>query len=563
MRRLPVASGLLLLSLVTAACTGAPPPEPAPDLVLVNARVWTGDAATPEAEALAVRDGRIVAVGRSADIAAMAGEATRRLDAGGRRVVPGFNDAHWHLPTSRTAELFDSGSEQEVVSRLQAFAATLGPDEWITGRGWGPSDFPNLAPHRRALDAAFPDRPVVLTDRDGHMVLVNGAALTRAGVTRDTADPPNGRIGREPSGELTGLLQEAASRLVRSAMPPVSADQVYQSLREQMRKAASYGITSLQVASGSAASGVEFQAYERALREQTVDVRLRLAVPFRKEATAADLAGYVALRDSHAGQLVRFGIAKGLIDGTVDGYTAAMLEPYADRDDRGLPMFTDDELKSTVAAYDRAGLQVQLHAIGDRAIRMALDAYAHAAQVNGTSGRRHRIEHVEVPTLDDLPRFKALGVIASTQALFASPDAITMTSYVPKLGPDRASRSNAFRLFDEAGAVQAFGSDHPVFPMEVMRGIHAAVTRQLPDGTPAAGFYPEHRISVEAAVRHFTADAAYASFEEAEKGVLSVGRVADLVVLSDDIFTMPADRLHAVTAHTTLMGGRVTWQAPQ
>jgi len=330
-----------------------------------------------------------------------------------------------------------------------------------------------------------------------------------------------------------------------------------------MRKAASYGITSLQVASGSAASGVEFEAYERALREQTVDVRLRLAVPFRKDATPADLASYVALRESHAGQLVQFGIAKGLIDGTVDGYTAAMLEPYADRDDRGLPMFTDDELKATVAAYDKAGLQVQLHAIGDRAIRMALDAYAHAAQVNGTSGRRHRVEHVEVPALDDLPRFKALGVIASTQALFASPDAITLTSYVPKLGPARASRSNAFRLFDHAGAVQAFGSDHPVFPMEVMRGIHAAVTRQLPDGTPEAGFYPEHRISVDAAVRHFTADAAYASFDEADKGVLSVGRVADFVVLSDDIFTMPAEQLYRVTAHVTVMNGRVTWQAPQ
>ncbi|MBM3782097.1 MAG: amidohydrolase [Acidobacteria bacterium] len=562
MRRLRAATGLLILPMLMAACAGTPTP-PVPDLVVLHARIWTGDGTTPEAEALAVREGRIIAVGRSSGIAAMAGEATRRLDAGGRRVVPGFNDAHWHLPTSRTAELIDSGSEQEIVSRLQAFAATLGPDDWVTGRGWGPSDFPGQVPHRRALDAAFPDRPVVLTDRDGHMVLANQVALQRGGVTRETPDPPNGRIGHDASGELTGLLQEAASRLVRSQMPPVSADQVYQSLREQMRKAASYGITSLQVASGSAASGVEFEAYERALREQTVDVRLRLAVPFRKDATEADLASYVALRESHAGQLVRFGIAKGLIDGTVDGYTAAMLEPYADRDDRGLPMFTDDELQAAVAAYDRAGLQVQLHAIGDRAIRMALDAYAHAAQVNGTSGRRHRVEHVEVPALDDLPRFKALGVIASTQALFASPDAITLTSYVPKLGPARASRSNAFRLFDDAGAVQAFGSDHPVFPMEVMRGIHAAVTRQLPDGTPAVGFYPEHRISVEAAVRHFTADAAYASFEEAEKGVLSVGRVADLVVLSDDIFTMPVARLHAVTAHTTVMHGRVTWQAPQ
>jgi predicted amidohydrolase YtcJ len=557
-----VASGLLILLMFMVACAGAPP-RPSPDVVVINGRIWTGDRALPEVEALAVREGRIIAVGTTRDIAAMASEATRRIDAEGRRVVPGFNDAHWHLPTSRTAELIDSGSEQEIVSRLQAFAATLGPDDWITGRGWGPSDFPNQIPHRRALDVAFPDRPVVLTDRDGHMVLANQAALQRGGVTRETPDPPNGRIGHDSSGELTGLLQEAASRLVRAQMPPVSADQVYQSLREQMRKAASYGITSLQVASGSAAAGVEFEAYERALREQTVDVRLRLAVPFRKDATPADLASYVALRESHAGQLVQFGIAKGLIDGTVDGYTAAMLEPYADRDDRGLPMFTDDELKATVAAYDKAGLQVQLHAIGDRAIRMALDAFQHAAQVNGTSGRRHRVEHVEVPALDDLPRFKTLGVIASTQALFASPDAITLTSYVPKLGPARASRSNAFRLFDDAGAVQAFGSDHPVFPMEVMRGIHAAVTRQLPDGTPEAGFYPEHRISVDAAVRHFTADAAYASFDEAGKGVLSVGRVADLVVLSDDIFTMPVEQLYRVTAHVTLMNGRVTWQAPQ
>ena len=557
-----VASGLLILLMFMAACAGAPP-RPSPDVVVINGRIWTGDRALPEVEAIAVREGRIIAMGTTRDIAAMASASTRRLDAEGRRVVPGFNDAHWHLPTSRTAELIDSGSEQEIVSRLQAFAATLGPDDWVTGRGWGPSDFPNQVPHRRALDVAFPDRPVVLTDRDGHMVLANQVALQRGGVTRETPDPPNGRIGHDASGELTGLLQEAASRLVRAQMPPVSADQVYQSLREQMRKAASYGITSLQVASGSAASGVEFEAYERALREQTVDVRLRLAVPFRKDATPADLASYVALRESHAGQLVQFGIAKGLIDGTVDGYTAAMLEPYADRDDRGLPMFTDDELKATVAAYDKAGLQVQLHAIGDRAIRMALDAYAHAAQVNGTSGRRHRVEHVEVPALDDLPRFKALGVIASTQALFASPDAITLTSYVPKLGPARASRSNAFRLFDHAGAVQAFGSDHPVFPMEVMRGIHAAVTRQLPDGTPEAGFYPEHRISVDAAVRHFTADAAYASFDEADKGVLSVGRVADFVVLSDDIFTMPAEQLYRVTAHVTVMNGRVTWQAPQ
>ena len=553
--------GLVGVTAGAMACGPSTPAVPTPDLVLTNGRIWTGDRARPEAEALAVRDGRIVAIGTTDAVVAGASDTTRRIDLGGGRVVPGFNDAHWHLPARRTAELLGSGSEQDIVARLQAFAATLGPTDWITGRGWGPSDFPNQIPHRRALDAAFPTRPVLLNDRDGHMVLVNGAALRLSGVTRQTPDPANGRIGREPSGELTGLLQEYASVLVRRHMPPVTADEVYRSLLEQTRKAASYGITSLQVASGSAADGIERDAYERAQRDGTLDVRVRLAVPFDARVSAPTLAGFVALRDAPPGPLVRFGIAKGLLDGTVDGYTAAMLDPYADRDDRGIPMFAERDLQEAVAAYDKAGLQIQLHAIGDRAIRMALDAYAHAARVNGTSGRRHRIEHAEVPALEDVPRFRSLGVIASTQALFASPDAITLTSYVPKLGPARASRANAFRLFDDAGAVQAFGSDHPVFPMEVMRGIHVAVTRQLPDGTPAAGFHPEHRISVEAAVRHFTADAAFAEFAEADKGVLSVGRVADLVLLSEDIFTMPAERLHAVTARLTLMNGRVTWQA--
>jgi predicted amidohydrolase YtcJ len=219
-------------------------------------------------------------------------------------------------------------------------------------------------------------------------------------------------------------------------------------------------------------------------------------------------------------------------------------------------------LNRTVAAYDKAGLQVELHAIGDRAIRMALDAYEYAARTNGTSGRRHRIEHVEVPALVDLPRFRALGVIASTQAMFASPDTITLTNYAPALGSARASHSNAFKLFDDAGAVQAFGSDYPVFTMEVMRGVHAAVTRQMPDGTPPGGFYPEHRLTVDAALRHFTADAAFASFDEKDKGTLTPGKVADFVVLSDDPFTIPPARLWSVKSVLTVMGGRVTWKAP-
>lgn len=558
-----LAQGVVLGCVVALAGCQSARPGPAPDRIYVNAKIWTGDTVAPEQQAIAVLGDRIVAVGNDADVGALAGASTEVIDLEGRRVVPGFNDAHWHLPTRRTADLVDAGTVQEVQRRLLAFAATLGPDEWITGRGWGPSDFPGNRAHRRYLDEIFPNRPVLLTDRDGHQSLANGRALALAKVTRGTRDPVNGRIGRDANGEPSGLLQESASSLVRRLIPPLTPEQVYLALLAEMDKAASFGLTSLQVASGVGGSGLEYQAYQRALREGALKVRVRLGVPFTREVTDAQLAEFVALRDRHRDGLLAYGIAKGMLDGTVDAHTAAMLDPYAGRADTGLPMWTQPDLNRVVAAYDKAGLQVELHAIGDRAIRMALDAYAEAARVNRTSGRRHRVEHVEVPALADLPRFKALGVIASTQAMFASPDAITLTSYAPALGPERASRSNAFKLFDDAGAVQAFGSDYPVFTMEVMRGIHAAVTRQLPDGTPAGGWYPDHRISVEAAVRHFTQDAAYASFDEANKGTLAAGKWADFVVLSEDVFAIPPAQLAGVRVWLTVMGGREAFRSRQ
>ncbi len=550
---------LLSASALLAGCNGTPSAA-VPDRIFINGRIWTGDARLPEAQALATRGDRIVAIGDTATIRALASNTTEVVDLEARRAVPGFNDAHWHLPTRRTADLVDAGNVQEIQRRLVEFARTLGADEWITGRGWGPSDFPGHQAHRRYLDAVFPDRPVLLTDRDGHQTLANSRALALAKVTRATRDPANGRIDRSSDGEPTGLLKEGASSLVRRLIPPVNADQVYGALLAEMDKAASFGLTSLQVASGVGGSGVEYLAYQKALREGTLKVRVRLGVPFERDVPTARLTEFAALRDGHRDGMLAYGIAKGMLDGTVDAHTAAMLEPYAESADTGLPVWAQVDLNRVVAAYDKAGIQVELHAIGDRAIRMALDAFAQAAKDNGTTGRRHRIEHIEVPALSDLPRFKALGVIASTQAMFASPDAITLTNYAPALGPGRASRSNAFKLFDDAGAVQAFGSDYPVFTMNVMRGVHAAVTREMPDGTPAGGWYPEHRISVEAAIRHFTIDAAYASFDETLKGTLAVGKVADFAVLSDDIFAIPPAKLSGVTVMLTVMGGRDTYR---
>lgn len=547
-----------LLLLAFAICIMAAPQGTTPDRIFVNARIWTGDEGRPAAEAMAVSGERLVAVGSNASIRALAGRGTAVIDLGGRRVVPGFNDAHWHLPSRRTAELAGAGSVAEIQSRLREFALTLPADAWITGRGWTPADFPGNRAERRYLDEVFPDRPVLITDRDGHQALANSAALARAAVDARTPDPEGGRIDRDDSGAATGLLKESATGLVARLIPAPGVDEVHRALLDEIDKAAAFGLTSLQIASGRT-SGAVFDALQGAMTRGELKVRLRAAVPFSRGFTDADLAGYVALAERHRGTRLAFGIAKGMLDGTVDAHTAAMLDPYEGSSDRGIPMWTAGELARAVAAYDKAGLQIQLHAIGDRAIRMALDAFEHAARVNGTTGRRHRVEHVEVPALEDLPRFRALGVIASTQAMFASPDVTTLTNYAPALGPDRARRSNAFRLFDDAGAAQAFGSDYPVFTMDVLQGIHAAVTRELPDGTPPGGWHPEHRISVEAALAHFTRGSAYASFDEDDKGTLTPGKFADFVVLTEDVLDAPPQSLLTAKVFMTVVGGRTTF----
>lgn len=535
----------------------------APDLIFLNAKIWTGDPARPEAEAIAVRDGRILTVGDSHVVRTMASSTTRIIDVQGRRIVPGFNDAHWHLPLRQQADLAGAGNVAEIVRRLSPQGPSGTAAAWLLGRGWGPSDFPDLRPHRKYLDATLPGRPVLISDRDGHQVLVNSRVLTMAGITRDTPDPPNGRIGRDANGEPTGLLQEAAMALARNLLPPVTAGEAHGMLLGELTQAAAYGLTSVQDASAGDPGGVRVAAYERAWQEGTLPIRVRVAMPFEKNVLPARLAELVAQRDAHRDGWLTFGIVKGMLDGTVDAHTAALLAPYADRTgETGLPMWDQPALDASVAAYDKAGLQIELHAVGDRAIRMALDAFAHARQVNGTSDRRHRIEHMELPDPADLPRFRQLGVVASTQAMFASPDPVTLGSFAPALGPERAARADAFAKVDAAGAVQAFGSDYPVFTMEVMRGIHAAVTRQLPDGTPPGGWFPENRISVASALRHYTVDAAYASREDQEKGALAPGRMADFVVLAEDVFATPADRLWAVKAMVTVVGGNVVWASP-
>jgi predicted amidohydrolase YtcJ len=340
-------------------------------------------------------------------------------------------------------------------------------------------------------------------------------------------------------------------------VPEPTAEERYQTLLRLLERAASYGLTSVQNASFDEA---DWPAYERVAAEGRLTLRFYWALPLVKDPSPDVLARYRERRELHRGPLVKFGAVKGFVDGVIDARTAALFEPYTNGG-TGIANSTAEELNRAVALYDREGFQVRLHAVGDRAIHLALDAFEAAARANRTSGRRHRVEHAELPLPADLPRFKTLGVIASTQAMFANPDQTTLENFAVVLGPERASRADAFRRFDDAGAVQAFGSDWPVFTMEVLRGIHCAVTRTTAEGQPAGGWYPENRITAEAALRHFTRDAAYASFDEGEKGTLAPGKLADFVVLSEDIVGQPPHHILKAQVLATVMGGRETFRA--
>lgn len=551
-----------LLPLMTMAALADAAPATA-DRIFVNGRIWTGDEARPAAQALAVRGGRLLAVGTDAEVRKLAGTATPVVDLAGLRVVPGFYDGHMHVMGGSLGldevDLVGTRSVAEVQERLAEYAKANPGKAWIVGGGWAYGEL-GEAPTRARLDAVVSDRPVLLADRDHHSSWVNSKALALAGVGSETKDPADGIVVRDAAGAPTGLLKEGAVDLVATHVPPPTPEETQRALRKGMALLASYGLTSVQDALFSEAN---VPVFERLLQDGGFKVRVRAALPLVREPDAAVLERYRALRARHAkDDRLRFEAVKSMLDGVIDAKTASMLEPYTSGG-LGLPNWTDADLDRAIAVFDREGFQVMLHACGDRAIRQALDAFERVGRTGAPRERRHRVEHAEVPTDADRSRFKALGVVASTQALFANPDKTTLENYAVLLGPARTSRANAFKRFDDAGAVQAFGSDWPVFSAEVLRGIYCAVTRVTPEGTPPGGFYPESRISVEAALRHFTAGSAYAAFEENEKGTLAADKLADFVVLSEDILAGPPERILKARVVLTVMGGEETYRSPR
>ncbi len=531
------------------------------DRVFVNGRIFTADPGRPLVEALAVRGQTLLEVGSNSAIRALAGKGTDVVDLRGRFVAPGFIDAHAHLVGGSLSleelRLDDVETFGAVSARITAWAKAHPESLWVTGKGWSYAAFPGGLPTRTQLDALVPDRPAYLSSYDGHTGWANSAALRLAEITRATKDPAGGTIVRDAKGEPTGVLKErSAQELVDRLLPKRLPHELERALRRGIEQAAAWGLTGVHQA-GIPEDDLEILA--KAL-ETTPWLRVYAALQMDHAPTPAVLARQDEARRRFATPRLRVGAVKGYLDGVVEASTAAMFEAYP-AGGTGLPRLSQDELDRAVAAYDKAGWQLMLHAIGDRAIDMALTAFERAARANGTSGRRHRVEHVEVPRLADLARFKALGVVASTQAMFPYPNANHLTAYVPALGPERARRALAFKAIDDAGAVQAFGSDWPVFTAEVVRGISVAVTRTTLEGTPAGGWEPGQRLAVDAALRHFTRDAAYAEHAEQERGVLAKGRLADLVVLSQDLLAVPPERIKDTKVLLTVLGGQDTYRA--
>lgn len=547
-----------MLAMILMIALTSPPPEAAPaDMVLVSARIWTGDPKNPEAEALAVRGDRIVAVGSDKEIGALKGPKTVVLDGKWRRVVPGFIDCHTHMSGGGfdllAVDLQSAKDPAEFTRRVAAYAAKQPAGAWLTDGIWDQTQWnPPVLPTKTLLDPATGDRPACLSRQDGHMVVCNSLALGLAGVTAATPDPPGGVIVKDAKGEPTGVLKDAAMDLVWRVRPPRTQAEVVASLRAAMKNAARYGVTSVQDLPGGDRDVLAWAALRDA-GELTVRVNYRpLLVEWEKAR---------ALRDSMKNdEWLRIGGVKAFMDGSLGSGTAAMFEAFSDEPGNvgvfaaeAIPLSAMEE---RVASADAAGLQVEVHAIGDRANAELLGIYERVEKRNGPRDRRFRVEHAQHLRAADIPRFAELGVIASMQPYHAVDDGRWAEK---RLGAERSRGTYAFRSLLEAKATVAFGSDWDVAPISPILGIAAAVTRRTIDGRNPGGWVPAQKIGVEEALRAYTVSAAYAAFEEKDKGSLSPGKLADFIVLGADPFRVRPEELEKIEVDATVVGGKLVY----
>jgi predicted amidohydrolase YtcJ len=549
---------------VLPAVAGDPQPQVTADLILINGKVWTVDPVHPEAEALAVWHGRLLAVGRTEDVRRLAGKTTQVINADGRRVVPGFYDSHVHLLGSglRLAEvaLKDAADEAEFGRRLQAFDRKLPRDRWLLGGEWDHDrTFGGRLPTAETLDRYVPDRPAFLRRYDGHMAVVNTRVLRLAGITADTPDPPGGVIYRkEGSREPTGLLRDNAMDLVFRLIPATTDEEITEAVRAALAEARQVGVTSVQDMDGS--DGPARRRLFRLYQDLAHSGKLTLRVDLRWPLAAGKELAALGVEAGFGDDWVRIGGLKGFIDGSLGSSTARMFSPFLNEPgNTGVFVTPPTKMREYVEEADRAGLSVAVHAIGDRGNAEMLDIFAEVARKNGPRDRRFRIEHAQHLRPEDYSRFKELGVIASMQPYHAIDDGRWAEG---RIGQKRCASSYAFRSLLDAGARLAFGSDWSVAPLSPLLGIDAAVNRRTLDGKHPEGWFPEQKITVAEAVEAYTKNAAYAAFQEKDRGSLEVGKLADFVLLSRDILApTQRDLLAETEVVLTVVGGRVVFPA--
>lgn len=555
MRRL-----LLLIIPLLAACSR----PVAPTLILLNGKVFTAENLSEFREAVAINGNSIMATGNTEEIKKLAGPETKIIDLAGRLLIPGFNDAHIHfLGGSRglaEVELSATKSAKEVRENILRFASEHTSDQWITGRGWQYTFYTGGFPNRSMLDSLLPDQPAYIRAYDGHTAWVNSRALSLAGIGRNYRYTGFGEVVLNGNGEPTGILKESAMGLVGDLIPEKTPEENLYALRLGMKRAAELGITSVQNANGSIS---ETALYEKLLDNNELTVRVGVAFSIGKETTTSEIKEFTATRDriGFNNPMLRAGAVKFMIDGVIEGHTAFMIEPYSDKIPKemsatGQVSMPLPRFASLVKTIDSLGFQIYTHAIGDRGVRETLNAYEAAAKSNNTRGTRHRIEHIETINPEDVPRFARLGVMASMEPIHAEPGTVEVWGLA--VGEKRLPWSFAWRSLLDADAKLVFSSDWPAcISLNPIRGIHVAVNRKNPDGFPPEGWVPEQKISMAEAVFAYTYMGAWSSFEENIKGKIAPGYLADLVVLSQDLFTIDPGDVHKTVVDLTIFDGKI------
>ena len=551
----PTRITLVLIILATFVACDSRTPQESASLVVTGVRVWTGDAAQPWAEAVAVRDDIIVAVGTAEDIAPLIGPETRILTVPGGMLTPGFIDTHVHFLSGgqdlASVQLRDADSPEEFARRIGEYANTVEPGEWILGGTWDHENWGGELPRRDWIDDLTPNNPVWVSRLDGHMALANSLALSAAGMDADSPDISGGEITRYADGRPAGILKDNAMQPVFAAVPPAGNVQLDRQLLDAMAYVASNGVTTVH----DMASWDSLATYRRAQNRDELITRIYSVV---------QLPDWERLRDEieadgNGDAWIRIGGLKVMMDGSLGSHTAAFFEPFTDKpDDRGLVLFDLDELRQWIISADAANLHVISHAIGDRAIRDLLDIYLDTVEANGERDRRFRIEHAQHIHPDDIERFAVQDVIASMQPYHAIDDGRWAEKVI---GPERIKTTYAFRSLLDSNARVAFGSDWSVAPASPIEGIYAAVTRRTIDGANPEGWVPEQIITVEEALKAYTVDGAYASFEEDIKGAIKVGMLADLVLLDRDLTAIAPETIAETKVVTTIVGGEIVYSA--